>query len=212
MARPKHLAELEERYGSRAMDGVARPMALETRAANSSEVRVDDRELEPTYSPSSIPEDSSKVQGGNAGEVLERSLVPYVSVGLGPDSSPGDDLQPGEGSGPRPPGTPGTESQRTAVEVVKQLAIEGPATTAGTVEVGAGEMLPPQGLAMVLAPRTPDVRPSSSESRRDRGLQQSVHSWSSHVQNEELNFQGPLVESIEASETQFELIFGGTFS
>ena len=47
-ARPAHLAEAEEQLQTPMLDGVSRPSGL-------GEVRVDDQEMEPTYSPLSRP-------------------------------------------------------------------------------------------------------------------------------------------------------------
>ena len=136
--------------------------------------------------------------------------MPYVPGSLGAepsqDADPGVGLQPGEGSGRWPPGTPGTGSQCTAVEVVEQLAIEGPAVDTTAKETEVGSMLPPQGLPMALAPRASDARPDFSETRRDGGQQQFVHSPRSNVQIAQASFRGHPVDAVESSETQFELI------
>ena len=113
-ARPKALEDDEKRLGGREADAVQRPQDLEDRSSSRKEVRVDDREVEPDYSPFSGV--TSRAEGGSAREVRESGAAespvgqPAVSAGSELAQGPGPQVALGQDSldlGPRATFCPG---------------------------------------------------------------------------------------------------------
>ena len=92
-ARPRSLEEEERRLGGRDTATVPRPYGLEERARRPPEVKVDDREMEPDYSPFSQPPPTSmsELPGAELANMGEAKLFP---VGQ-PEGNAGSDLTSG---------------------------------------------------------------------------------------------------------------------